>query len=263
MSKHLSLIRYEFRTLIRDPFQLLMLFFPFLMLGLSTLAFPAILRSVGEENEPATRITMLILLIMLMSFGTIIAGAMGSFMLLEQKDEKTINTIAVTPVGISGYLKLKLIVLYILAVANILIVLFGTAYFAKETYSIGGVSLFDHAQTWELLTYSFVSALFAPALALLQASLAKNKVEGFALVKGTGIVALLPMLILLDSFKEGLQYLLGVFPNFWSTKAMLNVFMQSTSSHDLSFFWYMLVGAVYSLVILAISYKLFLRKIQY
>ncbi|MHB8964064.1 MAG: ABC transporter permease [Saccharofermentanales bacterium] len=263
MNKHLSLIRYEARTITRDPFQLLMLFFPFLMLALSTLVFPAILRSIGEGNEEAAKITMLILLIMIMSFGTLIAGAMGSFMLLEQKDEKTINTIAVTPVGISGYLVFKLVYLYILAIASIMIVLFGTAYFAKETYSIGGVSLFDHAQTWQLIIYSFIAALFAPTLALLQASLAKNKVEGFALVKGSGIVALLPMLIILESFKGGLQYLLGIFPNFWSTKAMFNVLMQTNSSSDLDFIWYMVIGAIYSLVILAVSYKLFLRKIQY
>ncbi len=263
MNKHLSLMRYEARTLVRDPFQLLMLLFPFLMLSLSVLAFPAIIRSIGEGNEAAAKITMLLLLIMIMSFGTLITGAMGSFMLLEQKDEKTINTIAVTPIGISGYLVFKLIYLYILAATSIMLVMFGTGYFAKEAYSIGGISLFDNIETWQLLVYSFVAALFAPALALLQASLAKNKVEGFALVKGTGIIALLPMLIILDSFKGGLQYVLGIFPNFWSTKALFNELMGTSSASDLDFIWYMVIGAVYSLVILVVSYKIFIKKIQF
>lgn len=263
MNKHLSLIRYEARTIIRDPFQLLMLFFPFLMLALSTLAFPAIIRSIGAGNEAAAKVTMLILLVMIMSFGTLITGAMGSFLLLEQKDEKTINTIAVTPIGVSGYLMFKLIYLYILSTASIMIVMFGTAYFAKETYSVGGVSLFENIKTWQFVVYAFVAALFAPTLALLQASLAKNKVEGFALMKGTGIVALLPMLIILDSFKGGLQYVLGIFPNFWSAKAMFNALIQTRSSSDLDFIWYMVIGAAYSLVILVVSYRLFLKKIQF
>ncbi|MDD2393384.1 MAG: ABC transporter permease [Eubacteriales bacterium] len=263
MNKHLSLMRYEARTLIRDPFQVLMLLFPFLMLGLSTLAFPAIIRSISEGNEAAARITMLLLLIMIMSFGTLITGAMGSFMLLEQKDEKTINTIAVTPVGISGYLVFKLIYLYLLAAVSIMLVMFGTGYFAGETYSVGGISLFDNIEDWQLIVYSFVAALFAPTLALLQASLAKNKVEGFALIKGTGIVALLPMLIILDSFKGGLQYVLGIFPNFWSTKALFNAFMRTNTPSDLDFIWYMVIGAAYSLVILVFSYRVFLKKIQY
>ncbi len=263
MNKHLSMMRYEAKTLVRDPFQFLMLLFPFLMLGLSTLAFPAIIRSIGEQNEAASKITMLLLLIMLMSFGTIITGAMGSFMLLEQKDEKTINTIAVTPVGISGYLAVKLIYLYILATVSIMLIMFGTAFFAKETYSVGGVSLFDNIKTWELIVYAFVSALFAPALALFQASAARNKVEGFALVKGTGIVALLPMLIILDSFKGGLQYVLGIFPNFWSIKALFNSLMGTSTQSDLSFIWYMVTGTVYSLAILVVSYKVFLKKVQF
>lgn len=263
MNKHLSLMRYETRTLIRDPFQLLMMLFPFLMLGLSTLAFPAIIRSIGEGNEAAARVTMLLLLIMIMSFGTLITGAMGSFMLLEQKDEKTINTIAVTPIGISGYLVFKLIYLYVLAAVSIMLVMFGTAFFAKDAYSIGGISLFDNIGTWQLIVYSLVSGVFAPALALLQASVAKNKVEGFALVKGTGIIALLPMLIILDSFKGGLQYVLGIFPNFWSTKALFNDLIGTSSANDLDFIWYMVIGAVYSLLILVVSYKIFIKKIQF
>lgn len=40
-------------------------------------------------------------------------------------------------------------------------------------------------------------------------------------MKGTGIVALVPALMILETFQGGLQYVLGIFPNFWAVKGML------------------------------------------
>jgi hypothetical protein len=47
-------------------------------------------------------------------------------------------------------------------------------------------------------------------------------VEGFAFIKATGIVTLVPMLLVLDSFRDGLQYALGVLLNFWAIKGIMN-----------------------------------------
>ena len=37
---------------------------------------------------------------------------------------------------------------------------------------------------------------------LLQGAFARNKVEGFALIKGSGILALVPALVVLETFQE-------------------------------------------------------------
>jgi fluoroquinolone transport system permease protein len=263
MKKYLSLLKYEWRTIIRDPMQIFLMAFPFILVLMGVYLFPMILGTVDGAQDDAMRVVTLILLLMLMAIGTFMVGSMGSFLLLEHKDEKTMNTIAVTPIGSSGYLTFKTVYLYVLAVVSIIIVLLGTKLLAAEKYLIGGISLFERISVWHILAFSAVSGLFAPALALFQGALAKNKVEGFALMKGMGIMAMIPLLMLLNAFSGGLQYVLGIFPNFWSLKAMMIQLYPASTDANLSFTLYMLIGFVYSLAIVALSYRAFLKKVQF
>ena len=262
MKKYLSLMKYEWKTIIRDPLQIFLMLFPFLMLLLTVYLFPSILSGMSDVTSDAYRVVMLLLLIILLAMDTFMVGALGSFLLLEHKDEKTMNTIGVTPIGTSGYLMFKAVYLYIIAALSMAIVLFGTKWFAADEFIIGGVSLFENLSTWHILAFCLVSGLFSPALSLFEASLARNKVEGFALVKGMAILALVPMLMLLSTFSGGLQYALGIFPNFWGIKAMI-LQLYPMGSANLSFALYMVIGAAYNLLIMMASYKLFLKRVQF
>jgi fluoroquinolone transport system permease protein len=105
--------------------------------------------------------------------------------------------------------------------------------------------------------------LFPPALALFQGAFARNKVEGFAFIKGTGILAMVPALMILDAFQGGMQYVLGIFPNFWAIKGTLLQLLPNSDSANLSTATYFLIGVAYNLFILFAAYRLFLRKAQY
>lgn len=262
MKKYLSLLKYEWKTVIRDPMQIVLMIFPFLLVLLSIYLFPSILDGMGDVTGDAYRVVTLVLLIILLAIDTFMVGALGAFLLLEHKDEKTMNTIGVTPIGTSGYLMFKTVYLYVLAVASMAIVLFGTKWLAADQYMLFGVSLFDNLNTWHILVFCLVSGLFAPALSLFEGSLARNKVEGFAMVKGMGILAMVPMLMLLNAFSGGLQYVLGVFPNFWSIKGIM-LQLYPMGSANLSFALYMAIAAAYNLLIVIVCYKLFLKKVQY
>jgi len=262
VKKYLTLFRYEVKTIYRDIFQIFLLLFPILLLLMSVLLFPAVFRSIGE-NEAVVRYTTLIMIIMLVSFGTFLVGAMGSFLLLEHKDEKTINTISVTPFGLKGYLLFKIVYIYVFAVISILIVILGTKLLASGEYVIAGVSLFENIDFLHILTYSLVAGLFAPALALFQAAFAKNKVEGFAIMKLSGMAAMIPVIMVLETFRNGLQYVLGIFPNFWAVKAFMLELYPVGGSADLPYYAYLGVGAVFSLVILGLCNGIFQKKVQY
>ncbi|HBL85172.1 MAG: hypothetical protein A2Y17_01380 [Clostridiales bacterium GWF2_38_85] len=262
MSKYFQLLRYEIKTIYRDGFQLYLLAFPLVLLALSVFVFPRIFDIIGTD-EAALRYTTLIMIIMLISFGTFLIGAMGSFLLLEHKDERTISTISVTPMGLSGYLRFKIIYIYVFAVISILIVLFGIKQFAADEYIIGGVSLFESIEAWHILTYALIAGMFAPTLALFQASFAKNKVEGFALMKMSSMAAMIPIIMILNTFKDGLQYVLGIFPNFWSIKGLMNELYPFESSANLPYVGYLAGGVVMSLLILVICYRMFLKKVNY
>ena len=263
MLKYMSLFKYEMKTIVRDPINLYMVVFPFIILLLSSYVFPLIFRSMDQSEVATIKMTMLLILVVILAFGSFVLAAMASFLLLEHKDECTLNTIAVTPIGASGYLKFKMTYVYIMSVISTIIILGGTKLIAGDAYSIGGVSLFDNIKTQHIISFALVSGIFAPALALFQGAFAKNKVEGFAFIKGTGILILIPALMFLDAFQGGLQFILGIFPNFWVLKGIMLQLFPIENTANLSYPVYLIIGAVYNVLILLAFYRLFLRKTQY
>jgi len=263
MSKYLPLLKYEAKTIVRDPVNLYMCLFPVIILFLSSFVFPMILESIDPIQGTVIKVTMLLLLVVILAFGSFFLAAMSTFLLLEQKDEHTLNTIAVTPVGTSGYLKFKMAYIYLMSVAGIIVILLGTKLIAGDKYTIWGTSVFDNIDISHIVSFAVVNGLFTPALAMLQGAFAKNKVEGFAFIKGTGMLALVPALMVLEAFQGGLQYMLGIFPNFWAIRGMLLKLMPSENGANLSYTLYLLIGGVYNVILLVAAYRVFLKKAQY
>ncbi|MGI6706257.1 MAG: hypothetical protein ACOX6S_08380 [Clostridia bacterium] len=263
MRKYISLLKYEAKTIIRDPINIYMCAFPIIILALSSFVFPMIFESIDPTKETTLKMTMLLLIIVILAFGSFFLAAMATFLLLDHKDEHTLNAIAVTPMGTPGYLKFKMAYIYLLSVMGIIVILTGTKLFAGDKYSVMGISLFDNIGPAPIVSFALVNGLFTPALSLLQGAFAKNKVEGFAMIKGTGILALVPALLVLETFQGKLRYLLGIFPNFWAIKGMLLKLMPVAMDSDLSFPVYLLIGAVYNLVLLFVAYRFFLKKAEY
>ncbi|MBH1941831.1 hypothetical protein I5677_13085 [Mobilitalea sibirica] len=261
MKKYLSLLRYEAKTILRDTINLYMCMFPIIILLLASYVFPMIFETM-EEGQ-GLEVTMLILLIVVLIFGSFFLAAMATFLLLDNKDENTLNTVAVTPVGASGYIKFKMTYIYIMTVISTIVVLLGTKLIAGNRYAIQGVSLFDRIGIVHIIGFALVGALFTPALALVQSAFAKNKIEGFAFIKGTGMVAMIPILMILDTFEGGLQYILGIFPNFWAVKGLLLKLFPIENSANLNYPLYLLIGAAYNIFILIVAYRFFLKKVQY
>ena len=260
MNKYLSLLNYEAKTIFRDPINLYMSLFPIIMLILSSFVFPMVFELIDPMQGIWLKVTILLMLIVILAFGQFFLAAMATFLLLEHKDENSLNSIAVTPVGISGYLKFKLAYIYIMSVVGIIIILLGTKLIAGDKYNIMGVSLFGNIGMSHIIFFAIVNGLFTPSLSLLQSALAKNKVEGFAIIKGTGILALVPALMVLEAFQGKMQYVLGVFPNFWAIRGMFLKFMPFEMGTNLNFSIYLLIGGVYNIILLIFAYRLFLKK---
>jgi len=248
---------------VRDPVNIYMCLFPILVLALSSFVFPMILEAIDPMQKTVLKITMLLLLVVILALGSFFLAAMATFLLLEHKDEHTLNTIAVTPVGTSGYLKFKMAYIYFMSVVGIIVILLETKLIAGEKYTVWGVSLFDNIGIFHMVSFAMINGIITPALGLLQGAFAKNKVEGFAFIKGTGILALIPALMILEAFQGGMQYVLGIFPNFWAIRGMLLELMPMENGANLSYPLYLLIGGVYNLILLIVAYRLFLKKAQY
>jgi len=219
--------------------------------------------SIDQMQETLLKVTMLLLLIVILAFGSFFLAAMGTFLLLDHKDENTLNTIAVTPIGTSGYLKFKMTYIYLMSVVGSVVILLGTKLIAADKYTILGISVFDNISIFHIVSFAIINELLTPALSLLQGAFARNKVEGFAIIKGTGILALVPALMVLDTFQGKLQYILGIFPNFWAIRGMLLKLTLAENSANLSYPLYLLIGGVYNLILLITAYRFFMKKTQY
>lgn len=67
----------------------------------------------------------------------------------------------------------------------------------------------------------------------------------------------------MDSFRDGLQCVLGVLPNFWAVKGILLELFPIESSANLSFPLYLVIEAGDNLLLLFVMYHTFLKKAEY
>ena len=259
------MLKFELKNVLRDKMNFSMLVYPFLMLAMTVFLFPLIFK-MEEMQGQGLEITMILVIVMLLSMGFMITGALLGFALLDNKDEDVLQTIAVTPISKKGYVKFKLVYTYIISVLSCFLMLAGTKLFASAEYALTygemTIYLFDSLTYLHILAFSFSSSLLVPAMGLSIVALSKNKIEGFAYMKASGFLILVPMLLVFPTFKGAGQYILSIFPNFWGTQGVLNLMLPNLfdSVASLNFYLYMLIGAVICVIYSILGYKLFLNK---
>jgi len=262
MQKYLAIFRYEMKNIFKDRMNVMILVFPIIMLVFSAVIMPLLLKDAGESSA-AAMYGSLIMFITFISIGTFLIGALFAFILLDRKDERTLYTIAATPLSVAGYIKFLTVYNLILTIIINIIMLVGTKLLASDAYSytVGGftVRLFDDLTYDKIIVFSIVSALYMPALGLFLGGLSTNKIEGFAYMKMSGFLIFIPLLLVLKTFSGGLQYVLGIAPNFWAVKGLMATVTPSNDA-DINFWLYMLIGAVYSVLLYFPAYKFFIKR---
>lgn len=134
-----------------------------------------------------------------------VAGMVGTvigFLLLDQRDEQTLVALVVTPLSLGDYLRYRLAVPVLVSMT-----------LTGITLPLAGLTSTTPLQA--VLTAA-TAAPIAPLYALGLGAFAANKVQGFALLKGAGVV----MLPCIASYviAPPMQYAFGVLPHFWSLK---------------------------------------------
>ena len=144
--------------------------------------------------------TMLISYIVIAS--PIVFGVVIGFLLLDERDEGSLIALQVTPLTLTNYLAYRLGMPVILTMILLIVSL-----------PLAGINTFSLAK---LLLLAVVTAPLAPMLAIFLAAFASNKVQGFALMKGGGILFLLPIVAYFVDARW--QWLIGLFPTYWAPK---------------------------------------------
>jgi fluoroquinolone transport system permease protein len=240
MKAHISTFKFGLKQITRDNMLVLMMIAPFLSgiafkFGLPILdEILANKFGVGKILEPYFRTFDSLLVFLAPSLVCIVS----SFLILDEFDDKVSSYIFVTPIGYGGYIFARLVIPSIFAFL----------------LSLGILMVFNLTNIPLILALvlALIATLYAIATTLVVVSIAKNKVEGLAMVKLTGISFLG---ILVPAFIKGnIQYLFSMLPSFWLAKVSLEYGSKT-------FITTLLLGLICSMFWIVVFYRTFKRKL--
>lgn len=225
------------KSIQRDSLLRWMIFLPILLAIAARWLMPLILQWVGSilglDLMPNYPPLMGYALLVLIPF---LAATVVGFLLLDQRDDGTLSALQVTPLSINGYLLYRLSMPMLASILATLIVL-----------PLSGVI---QLPLFTLLLLAIGAAPLAPLMALALAVIAQNKVQGFAVMKASGIILLPPMIAY---FLQGpWQLLLALAPPYWPA-------MMLWTAGDPQFWLYWSVGIAYQVLLLVWLAKRFNR----
>ena len=234
-----TLVYADSRLLWRDPLLGWVLLFP---LGLAILlrvlipgAAAALLTATGFDLAPYYALIMGGYLMTAPG----IVGMVTGFLLLDERDARTLVALRVTPISMRRYLAYRVT----------LPVLFGTIS-TLIGYPLIGISPLPWTS---LLAIATVAGLSAPLLALVLATAAPNKVAGFAAVKVLNGVNLLPIAAFFLPVPH--QYVAGVIPTYWPMRALWS------AAAGEEYVVFLVIGALTGAVALVLGAGLFERRL--
>ena len=201
----------DVKLLGRDRFLLLMFLFGLVLAGALRYILPWIdgsLASGGIMPGSLTEMRFsdfypLAVAHMVIYSGASLVGAIYGFMLLDERDDHTIISMMITPISLNRFVLYRIGSCALLAAVMIIAMVY-----------LAGFKLLP---VWQILLIAVAASLAAPILALFYATVAENKVQGFAYAKFGGIAA---WTILIGWFiADPWQWLFGIFPPFLISKA--------------------------------------------
>ncbi len=230
-----TVLKAEFRNMLRDK---MYAFFAI---------YPAIFGTLGYflvdwiKEQPNTGPWGDIVAMMLIIVTGYVFGALIAFTLLDDKDDKVLMSLKITPINVKYYIYIKMFV-------GMLFGFIATFILVLATNFLGEASL------WLKIGVSILGALQVPSVTLIVNSFSDNKVEGFVVMKLSGLIIMLPVIAF---FVTGtVQYLLGFAPGFWAGRIVETQVTSDTGPQLLIF----VLGIVYNLLATWLLMKVYTKR---
>ncbi len=225
------------RNIRRDSMLLWMALMPFFFVFLFRYLVPWVRQGLLTQFDFDLQTYYVLLMSYAFVIGTpMLFGMVIGFLLLDERDDGVLMALQVTPVPLNNYL------LYRVAVPIFLSVTLTTL-----TFPLAGLVTFPSPY---LFFVALVSAPLGPVFALFFVNFAKNKVQGFALMKGIGSLLALPLLAYFVNMPW--QLFFGLIPTYWPLKLYWVL-----DAGEPGAWLYCLIGMVYSMVLLMVLARRF------
>lgn len=185
-------LMHELKNIFRDKMYAFFMVYPIIIGIVAYFLIPYLRTEVGD-------LVANIVVLMFVIMTSFMFGAITGFTLLDDQDDQVLYSLRITPIKVSDYIWIKLMMSYILGVISTFLLVFITKLFESSVMNMVGISL--------------LASLQAPMLALFINAFASNKVEGFVFMKSTGIIVMIPMAALF--LTNWTEVFLGIVPGFW------------------------------------------------
>jgi len=235
----ITVLKQEFRNILRDKMYKFLIVYPVIIAVIGYFLVPS-LRESGDILA-ANVITLVFILLTGFMF-----GAITGFTLLDDQDDYVLFALKVTPISVKTYVTFKLLMSFLMAIPATYLLIIVTGFL--ETTSFVNMTMIV-----------ILVALQAPLFATLINSFAKNKVEGFVIMKTAGILMLVPVAsIFITNWTE---LFLGIIPGFWA--ARLVSFEIIPTLYFLEYFWvYFILGLIVNVGMIYLFFKLYTKRIE-
>jgi fluoroquinolone transport system permease protein len=232
-----KVILHELKHMIRDQMYVFFLFFEVVLIATASILLPYL------ETEVSLLASNLALINLLLMSG-IIFGSISGFSMLDDMDDGVLFSLKVTPISLTSYIFFKLFLTFIFSSV-------ATTALLLVTGLLFEMSLL-HASMIIVL-----SSIQAPFIALIMASFASNKVEGFVIMKLTGLTLIGPIVSLF--LTDWTELLLSIFPGFFPSR-MLMMEITSISYTFSSPVIYFVIGSIVSTLWMFLLFRLYKKK---
>lgn len=231
-----TVIKAELKNMTRDKMYIFFAIYPVIIGTIGYFLVPYI-----EQQSPGSPWANILAMLFIILTGYIF-GALTAFTLLDDKDDNVLMSLKITPISVRSYVIVKLAVSFIVGFIATIAIIYGTGFL--EGVGFGTV-----------LIIAIVGALQGPGLTLIVNSFSDNKVEGFVIMKLSGLILILPVLTFFIT--GGTEYLLGVAPGFWAAKI---IELELVPSEEGSAILVFIFGVTYNLIMTWLLLKLYTKK---
>jgi fluoroquinolone transport system permease protein len=237
-----SLGPIDVRNIRRDSLVAWMIYIPILMAVVLRFSLPFVhARLLEQYNFDLTQYYTVLLSYFFIGTCPMVFGAVIGFLLLDEKDDRTLTALQVTPMPLSSYIVYRVSIPIVLTFV-MLIIIFPLANLTPFNLKV-------------ILISALASSPMAPMFALFLASIAENKIQGFALMKLTGIFLLAPVFAYFVTSSWELVF--GLLPTYWPLKVYWML-----SAGEPNVWLYVAIAVIYQLLITAFFAKRFYKVLH-
>lgn len=229
---------HELKNITRDKMYGFLAIYPIIMAVVAYFLVPY-LNTLG--NPLASQIVTVLFILM----NGFMFGAVTGFTLLDDQDDKVILSLRITPIDVKYYVFIKLIVGYFMGILSTLL-LFIAADFLPNISFIN-------------LVYILILApMSGPIIALIINCFATNKVEGFVMMKLSGIILMVPIAALF--LTNWTEIFLFIIPGFWPAR-LISMSILPIEFFINSEFIYFILGLIINLGLAYFIFNLYSKRV--